>query len=220
MTSEGAGSPGPRRVVVVVAHAASAGRIRSALDRLDDLQCVGVACTTGQACALIDRSVPDVVVVDLSLRGSSGLDLVRHLRSRRDDLILVIISTFTDVSGVMAAAVAGANGFAPKSGAVDELVSVLRSARPGRMSVAPSVLAAAGTGAVQGWSVGRLTARESLVLAWMGRGASASEIARVLNMSPSTSRKHIMSIHGKLGVRTRQEAVARARQIGLLDPVH
>jgi DNA-binding NarL/FixJ family response regulator len=143
MVSEGPGGQGPRRVVVVVLDAASASGIRRALDPFDDLECVGVART--KAGAVIDRTRADVVVVDLSMRDS--IELVRRLRMERDDLTLVMISAVTDLGRLTAATVAGANGFAPKCGPVEELVAVLRSARPGRISVAPSVLPAATTAA-------------------------------------------------------------------------
>jgi DNA-binding NarL/FixJ family response regulator len=212
-----AGRPLPRRVVVVDHHALSAGRLRIMLDGLDDFECVGTAATAAQAYALVGRTVPDLVVLDLMLRGSSGLALIGRLRARDENVTVVVTAASPDVGKLMAVMVAGANGFAPRRGALEEMLSVLRSARPGAVAVAPSLLAAAGVGTSSSCP-GGLSARESHVLALMSRGASAAEIARVLSVSLGTSRDHIRSIHGKLGVRTHQDAVEKARQIGLLEP--
>lgn len=219
MVSDGVRGHGPRRVVIVDRRVACADLLRVALNRLDDFECVGAACTAAQAQAVVERTVPDLVVVDVMLRGGTALRLIRRLRGARDDLVVVITAASADIGMLMAVAVAGGNGFAPRTGAGEELLSVLRSARPGAMSVAPSLLAATGTGGQECYP-GRLTARESHVLALMSRGASAPEIARVLSISPATSRDHIRSIHSKLGVRTRHDAVIKAQQIGLLEPAH
>jgi DNA-binding NarL/FixJ family response regulator len=217
VSSEDTREQGPRRVVIVDHQSASANRLRLALARPEEFECVGLACTAAQALALVERATPDLVVVDLMLRGSTGLALVRRLRAAYGELAIVVTSASPDLSKLMAAAVAGANGVAPRSGAAEELLSVLRSAHPGGMSIAPSLLPATGPGSPNP-RPGRLSARESHVLELMSRGATALEVARVLSISVATSRHHIRTIRGKLGARTQQEAVGRAQRIGLLEP--
>ncbi|HEV7654591.1 MAG TPA: response regulator transcription factor [Mycobacteriales bacterium] len=216
INADGAGHR-PRRVLIVDHNAAFASRLRLALTGVADLECVGAACTAAQAYPVVERTAPDVVVIDMMLRGRTGLALIRRLRTEHGHLALVVTSTSPDLGKLMAATVAGANGFAPKKGATEELLSVLRSARPGAMSIAPSLLPAARAG-VTDWYPGRLTARESHVLELLSRGAGAAEIARILTISPVTALSHLRSIRGKLGVSTGPDAVDRARQLGLLDP--
>jgi DNA-binding NarL/FixJ family response regulator len=212
VVAEGAGAP--RRVVVVDDHAAFADLLGLALAGLEDLVCVGTARTAADAIALADRERPDLVVVDLMLGRDNGLELVRRLRADREDVVLVVSSARSDTGTLTAVAQAGANGFAPKNGAFSELLAVLRSSRPGSMSVAPSLLPA-DTRAEPEW-LERLTGRETDVLTLMGRGASVPDIARTLNISLSTCRSYVRAVHSKLGVGTQLEAVVKAQQLGLI----
>jgi CheY-like chemotaxis protein len=124
MVSEGGRGQGARGVVIVDHRAAAAGVLRAALSNADEFECVGAACTAAQAYAVVERTVPDLVVINLMLRGRTGLALTRRLRSDREDLTLVITAACPDVGNLAAAAVAGANGLAPTAGAVEELLSV------------------------------------------------------------------------------------------------
>jgi DNA-binding NarL/FixJ family response regulator len=205
-----------RRVVVVDDHAAFADLLRLALDGLDDLVCVGTAGSLPDALALVARETPDLVVVDLLLGRDSGLELVRTLRAQRSDVVLVVSSALSDIGTLTAAAAAGANGFAPKNGAFEELLAVFRAARAGAMSVAPSLLPAVVGPPPDGRWLDRLTARESAVLALMGQGASVPEVARSLKITLSTCRSYVRAVHTKLGVSTQLEAVLKAQQIGLI----
>ena len=217
--TNGAASPtggaARRRVVIVDDHAAFADLLRLALDGLDDLECAGTARTLTDAVELVERATPEIAVVDLLLGADDGLELVARLRAARPDLVLVVSSARSDTRTLSAAAAAGANGFAPKSGEFAHLLNVLRTARAGAMSVAPSLLAGP---AAPDDDAGpeRLTARESSVLRLMGGGASVPEIARLLNISLNTCRSHVRAVHTKLGASTQLEAVVKAQRLGLL----
>jgi DNA-binding NarL/FixJ family response regulator len=191
--------------------------LRFALDGVDDLEWVGSAGSLAEAEAVVAAHVPDIVVVDLMLGDEDGLEVVRRLRARRSDLVIVVASARSSSDALAAAAVAGANGFAPKRGAFAELLSILRSARPGMVSVASSVLPSVGEPTREKLPV-RLTSRESQILALMARSASVATMAESLGISTNTCRTHMRAVHSKLGVRTRLAAVLKARRIGLLDP--
>ncbi len=217
--TNGAASPARgaarRRVVVVDDHAAFADLLRLALDGLDDLECVGTARTPAAAVELVERVAPEIAVVDLLLGAEDGLELVGRLRAAQPDLVLVVSSARSDTGTLTAAAVAGANGFAPKSGEFAELLNVLRTAKAGAMSVAPSLLAGPAE-PDEDAGPDRLTTRELEVLRLMGGGASVPEIARVLNISLNTCRSHVRAVHTKLGVSTQLGAVVKAQRLGLL----
>jgi DNA-binding NarL/FixJ family response regulator len=209
----------PRRVVIVDDHAAFADMFQVALEAVPDLACVGTAGTLAEAVRIVGETEPDLVVVDLALGEEDGLEVVRRLRADRPDLVLVVASARSDTYALATVAMAGANGFAPKKGAFRELLAILRSARTGSMSVAPTLLPDAAAAAPDDGGPLRLTTRETEVLALMGTGASVPAIARLLRISLSTCRSHVRSVHSKLGVRTQLEAVLKARQIGLIDTV-
>ena len=215
--TEGAAAPVRRRVVVVDDHAAFADLLRLALEDLDDLECVGTAGSLSAAEELVERAAPDIVVIDLLLGADDGLEVVRRLRAARPEVVLVVSSARSDTATLTVVATAGANGFAPKSGTFAELLNVLRTARPGAMSVAPSLLVGS-LPEPDDLGAERLTTREWEVLRLMGGGASVPEIARVLNVSLNTCRSHVRSVHTKLGVSTQLEAVLKAQRIGLIGP--
>jgi DNA-binding NarL/FixJ family response regulator len=206
-----------RRIVLVDDHIAFVDLLRYALDGQDDLESVGSAGSLAEAEAVVAAQAPDIVVVDLMLGDEDGLEVVRRLRAHRSDLVIVVASARSDSATLAAVATAGANGFAPKRGALDELLSILRSARPGMMSVAPSVLAPVGEPVGARLAV-RLTGRENDILSLMARGASVATMAESLGISVNTCRTHLRAVHSKLGARTRLAAVVRAREIGLLEP--
>lgn len=206
-----------RRIVLVDDHAAFVDLLQFALGDLDDLVCVGSAGSSAEAEAVVAAEAPDIVMVDLRLGAEDGIELVRRLRTHRSDLVIVVVSAQADSDTLAAVAMAGANGFAPKRGALNELLSILRAARPGMMSVAPSVLPLLGEPTTDGVPV-RLTSRENEMLRLMARGASVATMAQSLGISANTCRTHLRAVHSKLGVRTRLAAVVRAREIGLLEP--
>ncbi|HEV7656928.1 MAG TPA: response regulator transcription factor [Mycobacteriales bacterium] len=212
MTAEPESRESRRRVVLIDDHTAFVELLRYALDGLDDLECVGSAGSPAEAEGIVAEQAPDIAVVDLMLGDDDGLEVVRRLRAMHSDLVIVVASARSDSDTLALAAAAGANGFAPKRGAFAELLSILRTARPGKVSVASSLLPSTSTRA----SV-RLTDRETEVLELMARGASVMDIAESLNISRNTCRTHVSSLHSKLGVRSRLEAVVKARKIGLLE---
>lgn len=206
-----------RRVLVVDDHAVFTELLAFALDDLPEFDCVGSAASAAEAIEATARDRPDIVVVDLMLGDEDGLDLVHRLRAGHPHLVLVVVSAQSDAGTLASVAAAGANGFAPKSGAFGETVTVLRRARAGSVYVAPSLLAQAIPDPA---TVGRrpLTGRESDVLTLMSHGASPTEIARILNISVNTCRGYISGVHRKLGASTQVEAVVKARRFGLIGP--
>lgn len=200
-------------VLVVDDHAVFTELLTRALDHLPDFRCIGAQGTAAGALAAARRDRPDVVIVDLVLGDDDGLELVRRLRAEREDVVLVVVSAYSDAGTLAAVAAAGANGFAPKSGAFGDTVEVLRRARPGSVYVARSLLARAVPPPL---AARPLTGRETDVLSLMSHGASTSEIARILNISINTCRGHVSAVHRKLGARTQLEAVVTAQRIGLV----
>lgn len=206
-----------RRVVIVDDHTAFLDLLKFAFGGLEDMECVGTAHSLAEAEAVVAAEQPDIAMVDLMLGDEDGLELVGRLRAARPDLVIVVASARADASTMASVAAAGGNGFAPKRGALAELLTILRSARPGTMSVASSLEPTVTPPMHERLSV-RLTDREAQVLELMGRGTSVSAIAERLNVSVSTCRTYVRGVHSKLGARTQLEAVLKARAIGLLGP--
>jgi DNA-binding NarL/FixJ family response regulator len=156
--------------------------------------------------------------MDIQLGRESGLEAARRIRASAPDVVIVVVSAHRDPAWVVRAAQAGASAFAPKTGSLSEMLSVLRGARNGAMLIAPSLFnAAAGAIPESGGLIEKLTGREQDVLTLMGQGMGAPGIARVLNISVHTCRGYVKTIHSKLDVRSQLEAVVKAQRLGLIE---
>jgi DNA-binding NarL/FixJ family response regulator len=156
--------------------------------------------------------------MDIQLGGESGLDAARRIRDLMPPVVIVVVSAHRDPNWVARAAQAGASAFAPKSGSLTEMLSVLRGARNGSMLVAPSLFEQVVTATPEPvHPAEKLTARERDVLRLMGEGTAPPQIAKVLNISVHTCRGYVKSIHLKLGVSSQLEAVVKAQRLGLIQ---
>jgi DNA-binding NarL/FixJ family response regulator len=205
--------PSRRRVVLVDDHTAFVQLLEFAFGGLDDLECVGTAGSLAQAEAVVADRAPDIAMVDLMLGADDGLELVGRLREAHPELVIVVSSARSDARTMASVAAAGGNGFAPKRGAFSELVEILRTARPGAMSIASSLQPVAAAAVPV-----RLTWREGEVLELLAAGVSVPAIAERLNVSMTTCRTYVRGVHSKLGAKTQVQAVLKARELGLLAP--
>ncbi|MGP3947354.1 response regulator [Streptomyces sp. 7N604] len=154
---------------------------------------------------------PDVALLDVELRGRSGLDAAADLRDEVPDCRVLILTTFGRPGHLRRAMEAGAAGFLVKDGPVEELAEAIRRVLSGESVIDPTLAAAA-------LSAGPnpLTARERDVLAATADGAAVAGIAAKLHLSEDTVRDELSSAIGKTGTRTGMEAARAARLQGWL----
>jgi DNA-binding NarL/FixJ family response regulator len=207
-------------VLIVDDHQIFSELLAMALGLQDDFECIGTASSGAAAVDLAARQRPDMVVMDIQLAKENGLEITRRIRAAVPDSVVVVVSAHRDPDWVLRAAQAGASAFAPKTGSLTEMLSVLRQARNGSMLVAPSVYnqPPSRPPPVRDSATERLTGREQEVLVLMGKGMAPRGIARLLGISINTCRGYVKTIHGKLGVRSQLEAVVKAQRLGLLEP--
>jgi DNA-binding NarL/FixJ family response regulator len=155
--------------------------------------------------------------MDINLGAESGLDVARRIRDALPEVVVVVVSAHGDPSSVAKASQAGASAFVPKSGSLDEMLTMVRNAKNGAMLVAPSLFEQVTSLAAAQPPGSRLTAREHDVLVLMGKGAAPRQIAHELNISLNTCRGYVKAVHAKLGVRSQLEAVVRAQSLGLIS---
>lgn len=209
------------KVLVVDDHRAFADLLAFALSTIPGIGCVGTAATGAEAITMAVDLRPDVIVMDIEMPQQDGLATTRRILGLIPDAVIVVVSAHRDAEWVVRAAQAGASAFAPKDGSLEEILDVLWRVRPGSMLVAPSAFAGGAPPAqarpAAGGPVPSLTQREREVLAWLGRGLQPKEIAQLLGISVHTARDYVKSLHTKLGVRSRVEAVVKAQQLNLID---
>lgn len=200
---------------------------RSILADEDDLTVVGEAGDGDQAVAACRELAPDVVLMDIRMPGTDGLEAARRIAAdpRLDAVKVVILTTFDMDDHVYGALRAGATGFLVKDTEPEELIQAVRVAARGDALISPSVtrrLIAEFAGRVKGPEpdarLRALTEREGEVMRLVAAGLTNDEIAARLVLSPATAKTHVSRIMTKLRARDRSQLVVLAYESGLVSP--
>ena len=215
---------GTTTVALVDDHQTLLDLLSFAMANEDDIEIVGTATTAAEGQRLVDRTRPDVVLLDFGLPDVDGVTLAAALVDRHPELRVVMLTASEDADLISRAATAGASGFVAKSGALDQVLDAVRSARSGSMIVDPVFLTRLGSAgraqAPQQEQAGPrrpvLTPREQEVLELLGRGKDPRTIARELSISLHTCRGYVKSTLAKLDCHSQLEAVVTAGRLGLL----
>ncbi len=210
------------RVMLVDDHALVRAAVRQAI-AAPDLAVVAEAATAEEALALAVQVRPDVLLVDISLPGMGGVQLVRELAPRLPDTRIVMLTASTSERDLVEAVRYGAVGYLTKDLAPEELSRAIRSAYAGDLAMSTRMAArlirrlAAASRHDQAGSdeigFADLSPREREVLRLLAEGLTDREIATSLTISTRTVETHVSSVLHKLGVRNRAEAAGRYRGV-------
>ncbi|MFI9384890.1 response regulator [Kutzneria sp. NPDC052558] len=206
----------PIKVLVVDDHPVVRQGLRTFLDLQDDITVVGEA-ADGQSCVdAVGELAPDVVLLDLKMPGSGGVEALHGLRAAGSSAKVLVITSFTDPVAVLPAVRAGAAGYVYKDVDPPALAAAIRAVHAGHVLLHPDVARLLAAGEAQPSGV-HLTGREREVLGELARGRSNREIAKSLVLSEKTVKTHVSAILSKLGVQDRTQAALHAVRTGLLD---
>lgn len=210
------------RVVLADDHRILRQGLRQLLDGRNGLTVVGEAENGRAAVALVRREHPDVLVLDMQMPGSSGLDALRELAAGRDQVRTLILTGSADNAQITSAIDLGARGVVDKSDAVDCLIDAIRSVAGGEFWVGrrstddPAELRREFS---QLGDAGRerlnLTQRQHEIVVSVLGGMTNPQIAEKLSISPETVKHHLTQIFHKTGVSTRLELALLAREHGI-----
>ena len=212
----------PIRVVLVDDHALVRAGMRSLLGSMEHVAVVGEAASGEEALALAGTAQPDVVLMDIAMKGMTGLQAASRLREVCPGVRVIILSMHAGEEYVLQALRAGAVGYLLKDAATGELELALRSVMRGESWFSPAVSRQVVEGYVQ--RVGGepaadvLTARQREVLRLVAGGKSTKEIAFDLNLSVKTVETHRAQIMERLGIRDVAGLVRYALRTGLIPP--
>jgi len=190
-------------------HALIREGLRRSLDRLSDVEVVGEAASAAELRAVVRRTAPNVVVLDIRLSDGNGLDLCRELHAQAAAPAVVILTMYGDMEDQ--AASAGAAGFVGKDAPARDVAEAIRAAASGRFTIRRRG---------GGRSTDLLTPREAEVLALLSQGLTVSQISQRLYISDSTTKTHVAKTYAKLGANNRAQALMTAVSLGLVAHPH
>lgn len=203
---------------------------RMILEDEDGITVVGEAANGEEAIRLTDQLDPDVVLMDVRMPGTDGMEATRRIVAEYPEARVLVLTTYDLDEYAFTALRYGASGFLLKDAQPAELVNAVRAVASGDAVVAPRVtrrlldtfasrLPDQRSGYDQGSpGLDRLTEREREVLAKVARGLSNREVAAALYVSEPTVKSHLGHILNKLALRDRVHAVVFAYQVGLVQP--
>lgn len=216
---------GQARVLIVEDHPVLREVVRIACDASPLLHVVGEAQTGEEAMEASRTLSPDVVLLDLTLRGMDGLEVARRLRRDGRPVKILVISGRTDDQTVFESVRAGVDGYLEKTSGVryitDALVRVAAGERVFTRDQERAAIAELGRLARRAREAsglaGSITPRELEVLGHLSRGLTMRQVATRLGVSIRTVETHVAKLYRKLGASNRVQAIAKATDLRLIE---
>ncbi|GLU32664.1 response regulator transcription factor [Trinickia caryophylli] len=204
-------------VLLVDDHAVVREGYRRLLELSGSLSVCGEAGDASEAYQRFCALAPDVVVMDVSLPGASGIEAMRRMLAREPDARILIFSVHEDLLFVRRALDAGALGYVTKASAPDALVDAVRTVARGTTYLSPDISRslAMRAAAIDGMPGRQLSAREFEVLRMLVQGLTLPTIAEKLGLSQKTVANHQSSIRQKFGVDNGVQLAQIANRLGL-----
>ncbi|MFI8257529.1 response regulator [Streptomyces filamentosus] len=220
-------APAPIRLLLVDDQPLIRTALRLLAAETPDLHVVGEAADGAAAVALAEETRPDVVLMDVRMPGTDGIEATRLITAGTGGARVLVLTTFDDDENVYGALRAGASGFLVKDMDLDDILGAVRVVAGGDALIAPAV-----TGRLIAAFAERpqhpapaprplpeaVTDREREVLTLVGRGLSNAEIAGELFISPATAKAHVARLLTRLAARDRIHLVILAYEFGLVAP--
>jgi len=206
------------RVMVVENHQVVSDGLVALVSDQPDMVMIGTADSVAEAIAQARELAPDIVLLDFRLPDGTGAEAGIRIRELVSETRLIFLSRDDSEAAQVAAIEAGASAFVHKSRAADEVIETIRLVSQGQNLITPRTIATLlNKRKTMSAELQSLTPRERDVLRRVAAGVSSRDIARELGISYTTVRTHIRSLGRKLGVHSKLEATAKARELGLVE---
>ena len=217
------------RVIVVEDHPVLSDGLRQLIDKQPDLACVGIADNTSDAKSLVEQFKPNLMLLDLRLKGGDSLDLIKTLRVEHPETKVLVLSQYDELIFAERALRAGAFGYIMKENATDDVLRAVRKVLTGELYFSERVAAAVVQRTLREkpssprGGVELLSDREMQVFQLLGASYSAREIADQFHLSKKTIETHCEKIKHKLSLQNAAELKQFARKwaaenLGLSEP--
>ena len=176
-------------------------------------KCIGAYASAEAAVRAVPKEHPDVVLMDINLPGTSGIECVEKLKSVTPAMQIVMFTVYEDAAQIFRALAAGASGYLLKRSPPDKLLQAIRDVHAGgspmSSSIARKVVASFQKNGAPSGETQHLSEREQSILECLSKGLTYQQTADQLTISIGTLRTHIRRIYEKLHVHARTAAVAK-----------
>lgn len=183
------------------------------------IEVVGAYSSGTEALRKIPEKTPDVLIVDLGLPDISGIDVIKKMREQSQDLEILVLTMHENREHLFSALKAGATGYLLKGTSSIEIIKAIEEVSDGGVPMSPRIaryiIEEFQNNKIKGIDSG-LTSREKEVLKGISEGLSEKELADKLLLSSHTIHTHIKNIYRKLHVRSRIEAILKAKKKGII----
>lgn len=212
------------KIVLADDHPLLRKALRDILEKEGDFEIVGEADDGEEAVKLATETLPDVIIMDISMPNLDGLEATRQIKARYPNVAVLVLTVHTDDECILEILQAGAAGYLVKSAFGDEVVQAVRAVVTGEMVLSPSIgqrllkqAARYPTKPVLLEAGEKLSARELEILKLTARGMSNKDIAQILEIKLRTVKGHLTDIFSNLRVASRTEAVITGLRVGFLS---
>jgi len=213
------------RVLLADDHDLFRQGVRRLLEGVSDLEVIGEGRTGEETVRLVEDLIPDIVLLDITMPGLSGIDAARLIKTASPRTGVIMLTVHADEEFLFEAIKAGAMGYLLKDASPDDLVRAIRLIYGGEGLLAPSMAAKvmrefARTREAKELAgvLNPLTVREIEILQHVAEGLANKEIAHKLSISERTVKNHLSNIMEKLHVNSRTQAAVYALRSGLVPP--
>jgi DNA-binding NarL/FixJ family response regulator len=210
------------RIVIADDHAIVREGLKRIVGDAGDLQVVGEAADGGEVTRAVRELEFDVLVLDLSMPGRSGMELIKLVKSEKPKLRILVLSMHQELQYAVRAIKSGASGYLTKESAPSQLEQAIRKIAGGGAYISTEVAEQLALGAMPGNDAlphESLSDREFEVFRLLVAGDAVSDIAAKLNLSVKTVSTHKANLMQKLGLGNQTELVRYALKHGLTDPL-
>jgi DNA-binding NarL/FixJ family response regulator len=203
-------------VVVVDDHAVVRKGLEQVIALADDIAVVGSTGDGAEAGSLVGALSPDVVLMDLSMPGTDGIEATKRVLAANPDVNVLVLTSFSDRDRVLKALDAGATGYLLKDAEPDELLRAIRAAARGESPLSPRAAAALLSARRDHHPAENLSDRELEVLKLVANGLANKQIARELGITEKTVKVHLTRVFREIDVFDRTQAALWAQRNGLV----
>jgi len=202
------------KILIVDDHPLVRAGLAQLIGDCPDLEVCAEAADMAEALRQIDSTNPDLAIIDLSLAGGSGLDLIEHIKSRNRNILMLVASMHDEMLYAERVLAAGARGYINKQEAQESIIRAIRQVLSGKVYLSEAMTERMLSGMVDAGpekrDIDSLSNRELQVFELIGQGVPSGQIASQLNLSIKTIETHQAHIKRKLGLGSAHELNQRA----------